>query len=162
MLILLKYKCAPDQALDYQLIDILRSLSTYDRDAVISRFWLVASLELYTYEKGAYGQKAIELLFPEIPTANKTDALVLGQRLLERSALVHQFESGLFLRVIDPAKQVRLYPDLQLSNGPTHYQATNVDLEIRCGEAGPYEIITDDKALIDFIQYQYKGTEIRG
>lgn len=163
MLIVLNYKCVPGSALDYQLVDVLRSISIYDRDAVINRFWLVGLLDLYTYHDGGCGDAAIKLLLPETPITDKEMSMpVLGERLLERSAMVHQFESGLFLRMFDPQKQTRLYSKIRLSDGPTTYQATNVDLEIRCGEAGPYEIVTDDIALIDHIKNQFKSTDIRG
>jgi hypothetical protein len=150
MLIRLVAKHSRGRALDYDLVDLLRTLCRCERTWVLTRDWSVSELDLWTYQEGASGDGASRLLFPELAEASQIEpVLVSGERLLERSAVVHQFESGLFLRVVDPALPVQIAPHLRLWHGPATFQATNVDLEIRCDEAGPYEIVSLDPRLIE-------------
>lgn len=148
-------------ALDYGLVDILRAMSAYDYSTVQHYHWQVSDLDLSMYGGGAFDRDALLLLFPELTLpADAKRAVVSGERLLERSATVHQFESGLFLRVIDSERDVHLRSDYRLWHGPAEFQATNVDMEIRCDEAAPYEIVSSDEQLIQYLQNVFALTEI--
>lgn len=161
MLIRILARCKITKALDYQLIDVLRALSTYSRNCVIGRSWLVSDLDVWSYARGYIGPEAIQEFFPEALTHQATTRLaVAGERLMERSALIHQFESGLFLRMIDSTAPLNLLPERRLIYGPSHFQATNVDIEIRCDEASPYEIVSFDEQLISCLQDIFNETEL--
>jgi len=163
MLICLKAKCKSSLTIDYQLIDILRSLSIQNRCCVISRKWFVTALDLYTYRSGASGSDALALLLPEtVLSSDGSGAYVSGERLLERSSIVHQFEDGLFMRVIDESVSITVLRDYKLRHGPANFQSSNVDLEIRCGEAAAYEVVSDDEALIMHLADQFAVTKIIG
>ena len=168
MMIRLLAKTKTGQALDYDLIDVLRAISAWSWDAVIGHYWQVSDLSLHSYSHlgGGADVGALELLFPEkeFPTGDvawgKTVAVADGERLMERCAIIHQFEEGLFLRLIDPAIEAVCFPDMRFYNGPDTFQATNTDLEIRCDE-GPYEIVSDDARLIAYLQGVFAETEVR-
>jgi hypothetical protein len=161
MLVRLLAKCEAGNPLDAQLVQVLRELSTYDYTSVIPRSWRVSDLDLWAYPGGGHDELAMRLMFPELGEDNEATVLaVTGERLFERSALVHQFESGLFLRIVDPAVPVEVSPDNRLWHGPPRFQASNIDLEIRCGEGGPFEVVSLDQRLIRYFQEIYAITEV--
>jgi len=162
MLITLDYMARPGPARDYHLVEILRCISQYDYSAVIGRQWRVSDLEIWMYGPLGGTEDDLNAMFPEGGVVTGEGfALVGGERLMERSAVVQLFESGHFLRLVDPAVPVELESDYKLLNGPVVFQASNVDLEIRCAEACPYEIVSSDENLIAKLNEDFAGSRIR-
>jgi hypothetical protein len=117
---------------------------------------------MYTYSVSfPRYDEMLSAMFPEYgrQLTDNDHLIVDGERLMERVALIHQFEAGLFLRVIDVTQPVNVVPGCRLWKGPTVFQATNVDLEIRLGES-PYEVVTDDEGLIGYLQECFAQTEL--
>ncbi len=154
-----RYVNSDDRSLDYEFVDVLRALSQQNRDNVISRLWLVRELDFYTYNDDFEGNR-FQFLFPELGLNGREEQiLVNGERLLERSALIHYLESGLFLRVTDTQNEVKVDTEYRLYRGPSHFQATNIDLEIRRDEA-PIEVVTEDESIIAHLKYAFAKTEV--
>ena len=145
---------------DYELIDILRALSMYDRNAVIGRHWRLSDLEFWPYALVQTFEDDIATIFPEFGGARDASHFVVdGERLMERSALVHQFECGWFLRIVNPEQSVVPVDNYRLWQGPPVFQASNTDLEIRIDES-PYEIVSQDSNIIACLRGSFAETEI--
>ena len=161
-----KYKCEPH--LDFGLVNLLRDLSQFDSGIVLDFMWRVSDVETMPYRPAHSSGCELCDLFPErreeIEASDSNDynrfVHVPGERLMERSALVHQFEFGMFVRLRAAESSADLISDYRLWRGPAAYQATNTDLEIRCAEASSYDIITADDDLITFLQSVYCETAI--
>lgn len=154
-----RYKSSPPKFSDYEIVDVLRALSQHDRDSIISRTWLVQELDFFAYNDD-FKFDRFQFLFPEQGLEEGTEeVLVSGERLLERSALIHILESGLFLRVVDTNLEVQVDAEYRLAGGPPRFQATNVDLELRSYES-PMEVVTEDEHVIAHLQWAFEVTEV--
>ena len=161
MIVRLLGKCRTGSYRDYDLVDVLRCLSVQSAANVIGRTWLIVDLDLHAYYGGGFGPLAITAMFPG--AALKIDgsqATVDGERLLQGAALIHHVESGIFIRAIRSAEPVLLRPDYRLSGGPLEPQATNADLEIRCDESGPFEVVTADDDVCEHLRASFAATEV--
>lgn len=143
-----------------QLIDILRFISRFNRELVIGRFWRLSDLDIWPYTAITTVQEATFTIFPESGTdVTFPNFVIEGERLMERSALIHQVEAGWFLRIIDAEQAVVPLPGYRLFKGPPTFQASNVDLEIRVDET-LYEIVSEDLKLIAFLREFLGETEL--
>lgn len=154
-----KYPNTVGLATDYGLIDVLRSLSQFKSQDIVDRLWLVRDVDFYAYADD-FTSGRLQFLFPErdLPRGEE-QVLVTGERLLERSALIHFLEEGWFLRVVDAQRPIEVDTEYKLYRGPARLQATNIDLEIRCNEA-PIEVVTKEKDMIFHLQSHFAKTEI--
>lgn len=160
MLLTLAENYSPHGAIYLELIDILRGMSRYNSHSVIGRHWRVSDLDVCPYAVGACNGWELWEMFPEYADKGHMDHLIVdGERLMERASLIHQVEVGLFVRIIDIEQPVHVGPGYRLYHGPASFQATNVDLEIRCNE-GPYEIVTDDELIVASMMDSFAGTEL--
>ncbi len=162
MLIRILAKHSTQPWLDYSLVDILRALARQNWPSVIGRQWRVSDLDLCVYKRGLGGwaDTALRLMFPEADVPEDAEVcFVTGERLLERSAVVHQFEDGLFLRLVDPEVEPVANVGYRLWHGPPGFQFSNVDLEIRCEEACAYEVVSNDLMALQHLANVFGLTE---
>jgi hypothetical protein len=109
MLLRIESKCKQSQYRDYDLIDILRSISAYDRDGVVGRTWCMTEVDADGYHGGGFGARAFDAFFPdEVHEDSQESASVSGSRLLQGAALIHHVESGLFVRANVGASAISL------------------------------------------------------
>jgi hypothetical protein len=140
----------------FDLIDLLRLLSRYDTTAVIGRVWELAEVAPTCYGYGSALEREEALAYLDCGYEGES-ARLSGERLMERAAVVAQFESGLFLRLIDPRRSAQLESSYKLRRGPARFQATNTDLEIRRDEIDDYELVTADERLVSHLQVVVPG-----
>ncbi len=147
--------------MDYTLIDILRNISSYDRETVLGYQWMISQLDLVSYYGGGFGSEGLKILFPELEVSSQnTIAIATGERLMERSALIHQFEDGYFFRIADSHSGqdvLRINPAVYDIEMPGDLK---FDLKISCVECSAYEVETEDTAILDCLQYHFAVTEI--
>ena len=146
----------PPGIVDCDLIHILRALSAWKYTSVIGARWIVSDLEFYPYRM----DWSISNSFPEFEDVGSQPKITIsGERLMELSSLIHQFESGLFLRVKNSNMKVDIIQKYQLMSAPCAFQATNVDIEIRIGDFSHFEVIAEDVNLIEFLASAFSVVE---
>jgi hypothetical protein len=139
-------------------------MSQYDRYTVIPRQWLVFDLEELgmffeeqnsdAFPDGDGSENEFLSFVPEAEILNQPKRIsVLGERLIERSALVANLEYGLFVRVKDTSAPMNI--PLHLRDNPSGFSFENIDLEIRRSNVTPFEVVTEDKELAAFLEHNF-------
>ena len=177
MLIRVHKKSAPLRERNWDLIDILRNLSTHDAFSVVSRQWMVIDIETATYIGaeatyrdgvvrtaalgGADGDEGLGVLFPEASVFGSPGRVVVsGERLMERTAVLAYVEYGMFLRIRNVELDVTLPPDFRDRYGDPGFIAQNVDIEIRRCDLGPFEVAATDEGICRYLLKCYEDSEI--
>lgn len=155
--------CKDLQYIDYDLVDILRALSRQNGNNVIDHYWIVTDADFggYKNNNGGSDYVGLKMMFPEAGEHfNNNFIVVSGERLMERSALIHQCESGRFLRLLDASTRSEL-SDRNLSDSELDViRKTKSDIEIFRYDFSPFEVIFDDENIFLYLQTQFAVTEL--
>jgi|CXWL01.1.fsa_nt_gi hypothetical protein len=140
------------------IVDLLRALSVRDSAAVLGRIWQIETLDVHCYGFGGFNQSVYGDLFTSSSLADQQGSvLVDGSQLLRGSALIHQTEECLLMRVESAAMPTALVEPRDRMLGVKHFLATNIDFEIRRDD-GPFEVVTRDREIILHFQHMFPGS----
>lgn len=134
--------------LEFELINLLRAIARWKASDVFGRTWYVQEIETFDYQPPPRGLVDMAVFTDD---SSVGVAILEGERLLERSALIGQVETGFVFRVKKGCEPVGDTRGLPAWNGPAYVQLPGCDLEIRMSEVRGFEIVTEEVALLEYL-----------
>ncbi|MDE2126457.1 MAG: hypothetical protein KGJ62_07700 [Armatimonadetes bacterium] len=139
---------------DFSLIDILRLLTPIGWDLVVERDWWVHGLSVRLFgqsiSSGRAGDGGMRAMFPELGHGDESAAVVTGERLLERSALVAQWVTGRVHRVSRSKEKALPTQVLRLGEGCIT-EPPPTDFAAWLTPAGPWSIACLNESEFDAV-----------